>query len=162
MIFNSKLIPWKYLSLWLGIILIEVILIFGLDFYQKSLQDKIYDFENQISVTQRDLSDLLQNSEYLKTLGQYLGLKEILNQRVNISELLDSFASQMPKDMSLDSLNIDVEKRLMDLRGTFSSWQDYLQAVVYFRNNTKFKLEDQGNPLWQDDKVRFNWKIKIQ
>jgi regulator of replication initiation timing len=162
MAFAARLIPWKYLGLWFGIIIAEIALIFILSFYRNGLQNQIYNLESEISTETENLQTLIKENESLKLLGQYLTIREILNRRKEVSILIERFAAKMPKTMQLDSMDIDVNKKTMKITGKFASWQDYVRGAAYFRKDDEFKLVDQDSPILKNNVVQFTWQINFK
>lgn len=162
MAFAVRLIPWKYLGVWLGIIVAEIVLIFLLSFYRNGLQNQIYDLENEISLSAENLETLWQKSESLKLLGQYLAIREIVLRRKEIGQLIENFAVKMPKSMQLDSLEIDTTKKILKITGSFDTWENYIRSAAYFRKEKQFQLIDQGSPRWKNNRVRFNWQFQFR
>lgn len=162
MAFARRLIPWKYLGVWLGIILAEIILLFILSFYKSNLQNQIYNLENDLSLAKEDLQTILQKNESLKLLGQYLYLRDILDRRKEVGTLLEQFTLKVPKSMILDSLELNLERREMKVSGQFNTWENYIRAAAFWKNDSMFSLVDQGSPTWKDGRVKFNWTFAIK
>lgn len=162
MAFATKLIPWKYLGVWLGILLAEVALLLALGAYKSNLQNKIYDLENELSLAREDFQTFLQENETLSLLGQYLFLRDILNQRKEVGSLLENFAVKMPRSMVLDSIVIDLERKEMTISGQFDTWENYVRAAAFWKNDSRLQLVDQGSPTWKDGRVKFNWTFTIR
>ncbi len=68
----------------------------------------------------------------------------------------------MQKNMVLNFMDIDTNRGEMKISGSFDSWESYVRTAVYFRNDPKFKLVEQGSPTWKDNSVKFTWTFEIK
>ncbi len=162
MVFATRLIPWRYFGFLVGILIAEIVGLMMLKFYLNNLQNQIADLDNQIPLAQDELQKLMQESDVLQVLYKYLAIRSILEKKISFGDVLENLAKNMPQGMVLDSLEIDKDRKILKLSGSFDNWDLYIQTAAYFRNHSKFRLTDQGSPSLKDNKIKFNWVFNLK
>jgi len=149
----KNIIPLGLILPFLIIIGLELLISYGLDFYNQRLGSQIDKLDLVIKQKQESLVESLETNEAFKVFSQTVNLVEVLNKQRSITFIINKFNQLMPKFITIKSFSYDAEKNTIEVSGLANNWQDYLRFYQYITNLKDLKLVAFESPILTDDNL---------
>jgi len=153
-----NIIPWGFILPFLIIIGLELLISYGLDFYNQRLSSQIYNLDSVLKQKQESLAEGLETNEAFKVFSQTVNLVELLNRNQPLSLIINKFNQLMPKFVNLKSFSYNVDERTIEISAVTQSWLDYVRFHQYVTNLKDLELKSFTSPRL-DDKNLVNFSM---
>jgi hypothetical protein len=153
----TNLIPWGLIAPFLIIILIELGLSFGINFYTQKLNQQISELEINLKQKEESTKGGLETNEAFKAFSQAINIVEILKNRQSLSFVINKFNQLMPKFLIIKEFKYDADKREIEIDAVVSSWQDYLRFHKYVNGLQFLEVKNFTSPkMGENNLINFS------
>ena len=145
------------------IILIELGIIQGLNFYIQKLNQDIVNLENKLRQKEENIKGGLEVNEFFKVFSQAVNIIEILKNRQSLLFIINRFNELMPKFLIIKDFDYDSEKNTIEISASVNNWQDYIRFHKYITNLKVFEVRDFTSPkLDEDSLINFSMVLLLK
>jgi hypothetical protein len=153
-----NIIPWGFILPFLIIIGLELLISYGLDFYNQILSNQIVNLDSVLKQKQESLAEGLETNEAFKVFSQTVNLVELLNRNQPLSLIITKFNQLMPNFVNLKSFSYDADARTIEISAATRSWLDYVRFHQYVTNLKDLGIKSFKSPSL-DDKNLVNFSM---
>lgn len=155
-------IPWGLFVPFLIIILLEYLFSFGLDWYNKSLANRISEKEKFIITKENELKKALENDDAFVVFSKAVNLVDILQNRPSLKFTIRKFNDLMPKFLTIRSFIYDAEKNEIEFNGSVNTWFEYMKLYNYVSNHSDWELKSFTSPQQGENFINFNMVLNLK
>lgn len=153
-----SIIPISLILPFIIIIGLELIISYGLDFYNQRLSNQVNNLDLSLKQKQESLIGNLEANESFKVFSQTVNLVEILKLNRQLSFIINKFNQMMPKFITIRNFNYDAEKNIIEISCLAQNWSDYVRFHRYITNLKDLELKSFKSPIL-DDKNLINFSM---
>jgi cell fate (sporulation/competence/biofilm development) regulator YlbF (YheA/YmcA/DUF963 family) len=145
-----NIIPWGFILPFLIIIGLEILISYGLDFYNQRLSSQIDNLDSVLKQKQESLAESLETNEAFKIFSQTVNLVELLNRNQPLSLIITKFNQIMPNFVNLQSFSYNADEKTIEISAITQSWLDYVRFYQYVTNLKDLELKSFTSPSLND------------
>lgn len=144
------------------IILVELIVSYGFDYYKSRLSTQINNLESQLNRREEGLSDKLAKTDSYFIFSQVINIVEILKNKNSPLTVVRKFTPLVPNFVNVQSVDINMETSEITMGASVPNLISYLRVLNYFRNHPKLELKNQPAPAMSNNQVYFQMVFALK
>lgn len=144
------------------IILAEVVVSYGFDYYKSGLNAKINNLESQLKIKEEGLTEKLEKTDSYFIFSQVINIVEILKNKKSPLLVINKFTPLVPNFVKVQNVAIDMEMNEITMNASVDNLISYLRVLNYFRNHPKLELKNQPSPSLTGNQVNFQMVFTLK
>jgi len=153
-----NIIPLGFILPFLIVIGLELLISYGLYFYNQRLTAKINNLDSVLKQKQENLAESLETDEAFKAFSQTVNLVELLNHNQSLSLIITKFNQLMPKFIKIKNFTYNADERTIEISVVTQNWLDYVRFYKYVTNLKDLEIKSFTSPKL-DDKSFINFSM---
>lgn len=161
---NFKIIPIGFILPFIIFIIIEYLIIFGLNSYQQKIDAQIASLEAKIKAEEAGLPSELAKNEAYQIFSQFVNIIEILKKRKSAFFVFNKITPLIPKFVEVKKVAFDADSDELILEGSVNDWLNYIRLYHYFSSQPDLILIKFASPKFdpKTQKVDFEFTFKLK
>ncbi len=158
----KKIVPLGFLLPFLLIIIFELVLSYGLDFYNRRLNDQIGNLELKLKEKENQLSGNLESNDAYIVFSQLVNIVEFVKNRQSLIYVINKFNEIMPKFLIVRSFGYDDDRKEITIEASLTSWEDYARFNYYLNSLDLVEVRSFTSPIFEKDLINFSLVLYLK
>ncbi len=161
--FNIKeILPIGFILPFILIILFEIIILYGLDFYNQRLSQEIAKLESDLQAKEEALTKNIEANEAYYRFSQVANIVEIVKHRKLLADIILKFNQLMPKFLVVNQFTFDAEKNEITIDASVNSFEDFARFYQYLSQLKELEIKSLQSPKLRENKVNFSLVLYLK
>lgn len=154
-------LPKKTFSILIFLIVFIYFSSWGLNYLTNFNNKKIEEINKQIENLPQEYQKEALGQDVYKSIIHFIALNSLLEEKNNISNILSKINLYLPKNLKINSISIDMDKKEIILESSAPDWIEYAKFVKYFQSSTEFPGTVVSNVSFDKEKYIVNFTVKF-